>query len=187
VAGNVKSRNAVILAGLLIVLVVVAVVRLRPALVAGGTTTGASAVRVGEYTVPPLGWDRAKRRVVPTPGVGRNLFTFGAPPTPTPDLRPKPTPPPPPPPLPTPTPEGIYIDGKWVLPPPPPFTLPFLGWLGPNRMRIAVFRDGDDVLAVPVGETMKQKFIVRDIDPTGVIIGFVGYPPNVTSRVPLAR
>jgi hypothetical protein len=63
----------------------------------------------------------------------------------------------------------------------------YLGWLGPDRLPVAVFRDGDDVLAVPVGGTMKQKFVVRQVGPTGVTVGFVGYPNDVTSRVPLAR
>ncbi len=186
-ASDPKSRNAVILAVLLAVLAVVVVVRLRPAIVTGVSTGTAGEVRVGAYSVPALGWDRSKERVVPTPVAGRNLFTYGAPPTPTPDRRPKPTPPPPPPPPPTPTPEGIYRDGKWILPPPPRFTLSYLGWLGPDRLRVAVFRDGDDVLAVPVGETVKQKFIVRGVEPASVVIGFVGYPTDVTSKVALAR
>lgn len=186
-APEVKRGNVAVLGVLLAVLAVVVVVRLRPALVGGVAGGRGSSVHVGSYSVPALGWDRSKRRVVPTPVAGRNLFTFGAPPTPTPDLRPKPTPPPPPPPLPTPTPAGIYVDGKWTLPPPPRFSLNYLGWLGPDRLPVAVFRDGDDVLAVPVGETVKEKFIVRGVDPTGVTIGFVGYPPNVTSKVALAR
>ncbi len=182
-----KSRNAVVLAVLLAVLAVVVVVRVRPALVSGVAATNAAGIRVGSYTVPALGWDRSKDRSVPTPTAGRNLFTYGAPPTPTPDRRPKPTPPPPPPPRPTPTPEGIYVGGKWILPPPPRFALSYLGWLGPDRLRVAVFRDGDDVLAVPVGETVKMKFIVRDVEPTRVVIGFVGYPADVTAKVELAR
>jgi hypothetical protein len=63
----------------------------------------------------------------------------------------------------------------------------YLGWLGPDRLPVAVFRDGDDVLAVPVGETVKQRFVVREVGPTAVTVGFVGYPNDVTSKVPLAR
>jgi hypothetical protein len=187
VARDARPRNVAVLAALLVVLAVVAIVRLRPVRVSGAAAGNDKAVHVGSYSVPVLGWDRLEERVVPTPRAGRNLFTFGAPPTPTPDRRPKPTPPPPPPPQPTPTPEGIYVNGKWILPPPPSFSLSYLGWLGPNRLPVAIFRDGDEVLAVAVGETVKLKFIVREVDPTGVTIGFVGYPPNVTSKVVLAR
>ncbi|MGD1147100.1 MAG: hypothetical protein ABR961_04015 [Thermoanaerobaculaceae bacterium] len=186
-ARNARLRNVAALAALLMALAVVVVVRLRPALVAGTAAGSAKAVHVGSYSVPVLGWDRSEQRVVPTPRAGRNLFTFGAPPTPTPDHRPTMPPPVPPPPQPTPTPDGIYVDGKWILPPPPRFSLNYLGWLGPNRLPVAVFRDGDNVLAVPVGESVKEKFIVRGVDPTGVTIGFVGYPANVTSKVALAR
>jgi len=62
----------------------------------------------------------------------------------------------------------------------------YLGWLGPDRLRIAVFQEGDNVFAVPVGETVRQ-FVVREVGPTAVKIGFVGYPNDVTSKVPLAR
>jgi hypothetical protein len=186
VASRPDPKKAAILALLLLALVVVVVYRLRPALVQGAPVGGGRALQVGSYTVPALGWDRNLPRDVPTPGAGRNLFTFGAPPTPTPDRRPTVPPPPPPPPRPTPTRAGIYVDGKWILPPPPPFTMNYLGWLGPDRLRIAVFQEGDNVFAVPVGETVRQ-FVVREVGPTAVTIGFVGYPNDVTSKVPLAR
>jgi len=183
VASNTDPKKIAILVLLLVAFAVVAVYRLRPALVPG-VTAGGRVTQVGSYTVPVLGWERAHQRAVPTPRSGRSLFTFSAPPTPTPDRRPT-TPPPPP--RPTPTRPGIYVDGKWILPPPPPFTMSYLGWLGPDRLPVAVFRDGDDVLAVPVGGTVKQKFVLRQVGPTGVTVGFVGYPNDVTSKVPLAR
>ncbi len=186
-AGDVKARNVAVLIGLLVVLAIVVALRLRPALVTGAGTGEGRAVQIGSYAVPELGWDRSRERVVPTPAGGRNLFTFGVPPTPTPDRRPTPTPLPPRPPAPTPTPEGIYVDGKWILPPPPKFPLSYLGWLGPDRLQVAVFRDGEDVLAVPVGGSVKERFIVREIGPAAVTIGFVGYPANVTTKVGLAR
>jgi hypothetical protein len=187
VANNADPKRIVILVLLLVVLATVVAFRLRPTLIASVGASGVKPIQVGSYTVPELDWGRTTPREVPTPRTGRNLFTFGAPPTPTPDYRPTPVPPPPPPPRPTPTRAGIYVDGKWILPPPPPFPMSYLGWLGPNRLPVAVFREGDDVLAVPVGETVKQKFVVRAIDPTAVMIGFVGYPNDVTTKVPLAR
>ena len=186
-ANNTNPKNVAALALLLVALAVVIAVRLRPALVPASAARGGRAIQVGSYAVPALGWDRSKERVVPTPASGRNLFTFGAPPTPTPDHRPTPTPLPTRPPLPTPTPEGIYVNGKWILPPPPKFPLSYLGWLGPDRLQVAVFRDGEDVLAVPIGDSVKGKFIVREVSATGVTICFVGYPANVTSKVALAR
>jgi hypothetical protein len=187
VANNADPKKVAILAVLLLVLATVVALRLRPTLIASVGASGVKLAHIGSYTVPVLEWGRTTPREVPTPHTGRNLFTFGAPPTPTPDRRPTPVPPPPPPPRPTPTPAGVYVDGRWTLPPPPPFPMSYLGWLGPDRLQVAVFREGDDVLAVPVGETVKQKFVVRAIDPAAVTIGFVGYPKDVTTRVPLAR
>lgn len=184
---SLEPKKIAVLAVLLVVLVAVVVYRLRPALVQAVTVGGGKVAQVGSYTVPVLGWERAKPREVPTPRTGRSLFTFSAPPTPTPDRRPTAPPPTPRPPPPTPTPEGIYVNGKWILPPPPAFTMSYLGWLGPDRLPVAVFRDGDDVLAVPVGETVKQKFVVREVGPAAVTVGFVGYPKDVISKVPLAR
>ena len=184
---SIDPKKAGVLALLLVVLAVVVVYRLRPALMEGVAASGGKLAQVGKYTVPSLGWDRAKQRDMAAPVPGRNLFTFGAAPTPTPDPRPTPTPPPPPPPRPTPTPDGIYVNGKWILPPPPQFPLNYIGWLGTEQLRVAVFRDGEDVLAVAVGDTVKQKFVVREIGPTAVTVGFVGYPENVTTKVGLAR
>jgi hypothetical protein len=52
---------------------------------------------------------------------------------------------------------------------------------------VAVFREGDDVLVAPVGSVVKEKFVVRDVGPTTVTIGYLGYPENVTTQVPLSR
>jgi hypothetical protein len=189
VANSSNPRRLAILIVLLVVLAAVAVYRLRPALVESivPSSDTEKAAQVGNYNVPLLGWEKAKPRVVPNLKAGRNLFTFGPSPTPTPDLRPTPTPVPtlpprPMPPTPTPTP------APWGnLPPPPEFSLTYLGWLGPDRLPIAVFKDGDEVLAVPVGETVKQRFIIREVGPTAVTVGFTGYPEKVTSKVGLAR
>jgi hypothetical protein len=52
---------------------------------------------------------------------------------------------------------------------------------------VAVFREGDDVLVAPVGSVVKEKFVVREVGPTTVTIGYLGYPENVTTQVPLSR
>lgn len=185
-ASRTDPRRMAILVALLVILAVVAMVRLRPALTAGGAAT-TSVGQVSSYRVP----------VVEAPVAGsageettarRNLFTFGAPPTPTPDRRPTATPAPtlPPRPIPTPTPRGI-MTSRGRMPDPPNFTATFLGWLGPQRLLIGVFRDGEEIVAVPVGGTMKDRFILREVGPTAAVIGFVGYPDDVKRQVPLAR
>ncbi len=190
-AGKNAPRRIAVLATLLVAAAAVwLVLRLRPTLSAGTAGQGGRAPLAAAYQVPALGWSRSEERVLPTPKALRNLFTYGAPPTPTPDPRPTPTPLPtvPPKPMPTPTPPGIYdASGHFIAPPPPPFTLAYLGWLGPDRLPVAVFRDGGDVLAVPQGGTVKERFIIRSVGPTAVVIGFTGYPLQVTTQVPISR
>ncbi|MDW7968439.1 MAG: hypothetical protein RMI39_10015 [Thermoanaerobaculum sp.] len=183
-----SPRKMALLGLLLVVLGLALVWRWRPSLVER-VFPGGERVQVARFDVPQL----PPVMPPPEPGqlkVGRNPFTFGAPPTPTPDRRPTPTPIPPPPPMPpgpTPTPFGITLpDGK-RLPPPPPFSLPYLGWLGPRTKPVAVFRDGDEVLVVPVGSVVKDTFVLREVGPTSVTIGYLGYPEEVTTQVPLVR
>lgn len=185
-ASRTDPRRLVALVVLLVVLAIVAMVRLRPALTMGGATTAAVG-RVSSYRVPLVQEPLAGSAGAETTA-RRNLFTFGPPPTPTPDRRPTATPAPtlPPRPMPTPTPPGI-MTSRGRMPDPPNFTATFLGWLGPQRMLVGVFRDGDEIVAVPVGGTIKDKFILREVGPTSAAIGFVGYPEDVRRQVPLAR
>jgi hypothetical protein len=112
---------------------------------------------------------------------GRSPFEFGPPPTPTPDLRPTPTPaPPPPPPPPPPT----RTPGP---PPPPPFNRVYIGYLGPSYLPVAVFRKGEELEIAPVGSILDNVYIVREVGLESVVIGFVGYREEDTSRVPLAE
>lgn len=183
-------RKLAYLAGLLLVLVLVVVYRLKPALVesvVGGSEAGPG--KVGSYDVPRLGWSAAERQEKVEGGGKRNLFTYGPPPTPTPDLRPTPTPPPtlPPRPYVPPTPAGVEVEGGTRLPPPPAFSLTFLGWLGPDRQPIGVFRDGGEIVVFARGDTVKNRFILREVGPNSVTVGYVGYPANVTKKVPLSQ
>jgi len=188
VKGRTDGSKIGLLVVLVVALVVVVAIRLRPALLPGVAGTSGSLPTIGTYKVPTLEVGEAR-----VPGgqvtAQRNLFTFGPPPTPTPDPRPTPTPPPtlPPRPMPTPTPSGVLLGDGRRLAPPPRFTLPYLGWLGPDRLPVAVFRDGDDVIAVPVGETLKDVFILKMVGPVDVTIGFVGYPPEITTKVALSK
>jgi len=182
-----SPRKVALAVALLLAFAAVALWRLRPSLIEGVLGTSSKVV-AGRYQVPELSSQPKWEREGPA-GVRRNLFTYGAPPTPTPDLRPTPTPipMPTPTPRPRPTPEGILLPDGQRLPPPPPFPLPYLGWLGPRAKPVAVFRDGNDVLVAPVGAVVKERFVVREVGPTAVTIGYVGYPENVTNQVPLAR
>ena len=189
-AAKTDPRKAALLAALMVVLAAVVVYRLKPALVEGvGGASGPGAGKVGSYEVPTLGWS-AVGTPRPTPERGsRSLFTFGPPPTPTPDLRPTPTPRPTLPPRPTvvPTPAGIELDDGSRMPPPPTFSMQYLGWLGPDRLPIGVFRDGGEVVVIARGDTVKNRFILRDVGPSSATIGYVGYPEKVIRKVPLSQ
>jgi hypothetical protein len=184
VASNADPRRLALLVVLVVALVVVVIVRVRPALQAGVGEDVQKMPPVSTYSVPVLGWTADAPRDTDRGPAARNLFTYGPPPTPTPDRRPTPTPRPtlpPPPPPPTRTP------GPPPTPPAPRFTLAYLGWLGPDRLPIAVFRDGDEVLAVPRGDLLKGVFLLREVGPASVTVGVVGYPASVTQNVPLSR
>lgn len=188
-ASSSNPRQVVLLVVLLATLVGALVVRVRPSLMRSIGGGSSAEIRVGSYKVPELGWEGSGARALPSPRPGgRNPFAFGPPPTPTPDPRPTPTPVPtlPPRPQPTPTPPGILVEGKW-LPPPPHFNLTFVGWLGPDRLPVAVFRDGNSIMVVPRGQTIDGKFILREVTAVAVTIAYVGYPDSVTKTVALAR
>jgi hypothetical protein len=190
VAAKTDPRKIALLAGLFVVLAGVVVYRLKPALVEGiSGGAGPASGKIGSYDVPKLGWSVSATPKAVGDGGHRSLFTFGPPPTPTPDLRPTPTPPPtlPPRPVVIPTPPGIDMEDGSRLPPPPTFSMTYLGWLGPDRLPIGVFRDGGDIVVISRGDTVKNRFILRDVGPSSVTIGYVGYPESVSKRVPLSQ
>jgi hypothetical protein len=117
----------------------------------------------------------------------RNPFTFGKPPTPTPNLTPRATPAPratlpPRPQAPTPTPRD---DG---LPPPRPFDRIYIGSFGPERLPVAVFRNGDEIEVAVPGDMLDDYFIVRRVGYESVEIGYKGYyKEEDKTSVPLAE
>jgi len=121
-------------------------------------------------------------------GASRNPFVYGPPPTPTPNLTPRPTRPPAPtmPPRPTPTPNMIEVNGR-KLPPPPPFDREYIGYFGPKDRLVAVFRKGKEVDVATAGDVLAEQFVLQGVGLESVTIGFVGYPEEVTTRVPLAQ
>jgi hypothetical protein len=141
----------------------------------------------------------------------RNLFAYREPPPPPP---PAPAPPPPPPPdedkdgIPdfrdncpsTPNPDQRDIDRDGIgaaceqtpeiAPPPPPpvppqFTWKFIGMFGRQQSPIATFSRDGDILNAKAGDVIEGKFILKRIGIESVEIGFVGFPPDQTQRIPL--
>ena len=141
----------------------------------------------------------------------RNLFAYKEAPLPPP---PPPPPPVAPPPdddkdgipnfrdncVSTPNPDQRDIDGDGVgsvcetepeVPPPPPpptppqFTYKFIGTFGRPQNPIATFTRDGEIVNAHVGDVIEGKFILRRIGIESAEIGFVGFPPDVTQRVPL--
>jgi len=179
-------RQWALLAVLAVAAVVVAVVRLGGGGGVLGGGGGGRAVEFHQHEIPRLVALAAPAGAADRPA--RNPFAYGPPPTPTPNLTPRPTlpPRPRPTPRPTPTPRTIEVDGR-RLPPPPRFDRRLIGYFGPARRLVAVFRKGDEVEVAVAGDVLDGTFVVRDVDVAGVTIGYVGYPEEVTTRVPLAQ
>lgn len=68
-----------------------------------------------------------------------------------------------------------YVAPKPV-PPPVPYEL--LGIFGPERRRIAAFKEGEEIVNALEHETLKEKFIVHDIGLNTVEFHFVGFPDS---------
>jgi hypothetical protein len=145
----------------------------------------------------------------------RNLFSYVEPPPPPPPPPPKPPPPPPDrdkdgvpdfrdncPDVANPDQKDIDENGqgdacqqgpivpKIHVPPPPqppPFTYKYIGTFGNAANPIATFSGNGEIINVRVGETIDGKFILKNIGIESVDIGFVGFPPNQTTRVPLGQ
>ncbi len=143
----------------------------------------------------------------------RNLFAYKEPPPPPPPPPPKPPPPPPDQDndgvpdfrdncasIPNPDQRDVDQDGigaacetdAEVPPPPPPpkppqFNWKFIGMFGPPRNPIATFAREGEIVNARTGEIIEGKFILRRIGIESAEIGFVGFPPDVTQRVPLGN
>ncbi|MGZ8853376.1 MAG: hypothetical protein ACXW2X_08265 [Thermoanaerobaculia bacterium] len=72
-------------------------------------------------------------------------------------------------------------------PVPPPFTFKYIGTFGSTSNPIATFVGNGEILNARVGDIIENKFILRSIGIESVEIGFSGFPPNKTQRIPLGQ
>jgi hypothetical protein len=109
---------------------------------------------------------------------GRDLFDFREPtPTPPPVPTPVPTIPPTfgPPGPPTPTPP----------PAPPNIVFQLIGIFGPKERPIAVLRSGDQITNARKGDVVFVQFKIQNVGYESIDVGFVGFPPGETRRLPI--
>ncbi len=85
--------------------------------------------------------------------------------------------------------EGPIVPKVHVPPPPvpPQFGFKFIGTFGPVNNPIATFVRDNEIVNVRVGETFDGKFILRGIGIESAEIGYVGFPPETTTRVPIGQ
>jgi len=181
-----KTRLMVLLGILLVVVVAGVWMRFFKGGGSGRAAVGETPVEFSSHDIPDLEIARLEGQISAEDVPGRNPFAWGVPPTPTPDYEATRTYTPPPTPVPR-TPRPTATPDPNRTPPPPRFERLYLGNFGPQRLPVVVFRNGEKVeIAVP-GMVLDDKFVVRGIGLESVEIGFVGYPEEVSTRVPLAE
>jgi Thrombospondin type 3 repeat len=78
-------------------------------------------------------------------------------------------------------------------PPPPPEPVPpactykYIGTFGSASNPIATFTGNGEIVNARVGDIIENKFILRSIGIESVEIGFTGFPPSKTQRIPLGQ
>lgn len=93
---------------------------------------------------------------------------------------------------------GDACDTAWqefikAHPPPPPapvppqFTFKYIGTFGPVSNPIATFNGNGEIINIRVGETIDGKFVLRSIGIESVEIGYVGFPADTKTRVPIGQ
>jgi hypothetical protein len=72
-------------------------------------------------------------------------------------------------------------------PVPPQFSYHYIGTFGTANNPIATFSGSGEIVNVRVGETIDGKFILRSIGIESVEIGYVGFPADVKTRIPIGQ
>jgi len=88
---------------------------------------------------------------------------------------------------------GDICQANFVPPPPPPppkpvpppFDYKYIGTFGNPSNPLATFARNGEIVNVRVGDTIDGKFILRSIGLESVEIGYVGFPPDERTRVPI--
>jgi hypothetical protein len=88
---------------------------------------------------------------------------------------------------------GDVCQVGFVPPPPPPppepvppnFDFKYIGTFGGTANPIATFTRNGEIVNVHAGDTIDGKFILRSIGIESVEIGYVGFPPDKHTRIPL--
>ena len=182
-----------------------------PSPVVAGKKTGTAAVPAPEGIDPiHFDWLDAQGGSYKS---DRNLFSYKEPPPPPPPPPPKPPPPPPDrdqdgvpdfkdncPDKPNGDQTDIDRNGIGdacqttpIIPPPPPppvppqFSYKYIGTFGSPSAPLATFVNGDEIINAHVGDTIAGKFVLRSIGIESVEIAFVGFPKDVTRRIPLGQ
>ena len=70
---------------------------------------------------------------------------------------------------------------------PQQFTYKYIGTFGSAASPIATFSGNGQIINIHVGETIDGKFVLRSIGIESADIGYVGFPPDVHTRVPLSQ
>ena len=136
--------------------------------------------------LPPLD-DLKSERGALTGKVQRNVFRFYDTPTPVPPT-PRPTA------TPVPAQGSKAFVGPLALTPTPtatpilPPAIPYkaVGMFGPRDRMIAALEDGARLISAREGDVLDGKFILKKINRESIDFAFVGLPPEITRRIPIA-
>ncbi len=181
-----ESRQKLLLAGLLVVLLAVVGLRVLPSFGGGDRwwLQGTTRFDIEDSLDVEILELRSSRLAAGSREfeIGRDLWRYGARPQP-----PAPKPPPPRP-KPKPRPEPVRVDPTPAPvatqgPRPPAVDVTFLGTFGPNDRKIAVFFDGDSIYNAGRGDVINEKFQVVEIGLESVDLGFVGFPDEPPARL----
>ena len=71
--------------------------------------------------------------------------------------------------------------------PPPQLQYHYIGTFRTVNNLIATFSGNGEIVNVRVGETVDGKFVLRSIGIESVEIGYVGFPADLKTRIPIGQ